>query len=332
MADLRLIDRQRGPLFARVDSTSSVFREPTDLQELPSPSDSGEMTVARTDTLLRAQTHAWREHGLRISFVPTMGALHEGHLALVRRAREVADRVVVSIFVNPTQFDDERDLEAYPRNPHRDATLLSAVGCHLLFLPPAESLYPPGHCTWVALDGGPSTGLEAEHRLSHFRGVTTVVAKLFNLVQPDIAIFGEKDAQQLAVIRQMVRDLHFPVEILSHPTVREEDGLAHSSRNARLDTQERRAAVVLHRALTRAGELIEQGERSAEAIRQAVRQALHGDRRVRIDYVDVVDADSYEPLERLRGRVVVPVAVRLGDTRLIDNLRVEIDPPETGSS
>jgi pantoate--beta-alanine ligase len=309
---------------------SSVFREPSNLQDLPSPSDSGEMTVARTDTLLRAQVHAWREHGLRISFVPTMGALHQGHLALVRRARELADRVVVSVFVNPAQFDDDDDMAAYPRNEQRDATLLSAVGCHLLFLPTLETLYPPGHHTWVDLDGGPAGGLEAEQRPAHFRGVTTVVAKLFNLVQPDIAIFGEKDAQQLAVIRRMAQDLHFPVEIVSHPTVREEDGLAHSSRNSRLDTQERRSAAVLHRALEEARSLIEGGERSAEAIRRAVRKILESERRTKVDYADVVDADTFQPLERLSGRVVVPVAVRIGNTRLLDNLRVEVDATEKG--
>lgn len=308
-----------------------MFREPTNLQELPNPDDSGEMTVARTDTLLRAQSHAWREHGLRISFVPTMGALHEGHLALVRRAREVADRVVVSIFVNPAQFDDDRDLEAYPRNPTRDATLLSAVGCHLLFLPQAETLYPADHSTWVDVTGGPAEGLESEHRPGHFRGVATVVAKLFNLVQPDIAIFGEKDAQQLAVVRRMAEDLHFPVEILGHPTIREEDGLACSSRNARLDAQDRRAAAVLHRALEQADRMIADGERSADTIRRTVRRTIESERRARIDYVEVVDGNSFRPVDTLRGTIVVPVAVHIGDVRLIDNLRVDLDPPEASS-
>lgn len=331
MADAFASPRRPAAARSTVDSTASMFREPTNLQELPNPDDSGEMTIARTDTLLRAQTRAWREYGLRVSFVPTMGALHEGHLALVRRAREVADRVVVSIFVNPTQFDDPADLEAYPRSVQRDATLLSAVGCHLLFLPPVETLYPEGHSTWVDVDSGPAAGLEGEHRSGHFRGVATVVAKLLNLVQPDLVIFGEKDAQQLAVVRRLVRDLHFPVEVLSHPTVREEDGLACSSRNARLDVQERRSAAVLHRALAEAERLIAGGERSAEAIRQAVRRVLENERRARVEYVEVVDADSFQPLERLGSRVVVPVAVRIGDTRLIDNLRVELDAPETSS-
>ncbi|MEZ5330980.1 MAG: pantoate--beta-alanine ligase [Thermoanaerobaculia bacterium] len=308
-----------------------MFREPSNLQELPNPDDSGEMTVARTDTLLRAQSHAWREHGLRISFVPTMGALHEGHLALVRRAREVADRVVVSIFVNPAQFNDQRDLEAYPRNPNRDATLLAALGCHLLFLPQVETLYPADHSTWVEVEGGPAEGLEGENRPGHFRGVATVVAKLFNLVQPDIAVFGEKDAQQLAVVRRMVRDLHFPVEILGHPTIREEDGLACSSRNARLDTQDRRAAGVLYRALEQAERLIARGERSAGAVRQTVRKTLEGERRARIEYVEVVDADTFRPVETLQGSIVVPIAVRIGDVRLIDNLRMVLDLPEGAS-
>ncbi|MDX1644692.1 MAG: pantoate--beta-alanine ligase, partial [Thermoanaerobaculia bacterium] len=211
-----------------------------------------EPIVVSQESELRSRVGRWKRAGQRVGFVPTMGALHDGHLALVRRAGELADRVVVSVFVNPTQFGPDEDFERYPRQPEKDADLLAAAGCDLLFLPSVEVVYPPGNVTYVDLEEGedsPSHGLEGASRPGHFRGVATVVAGLFNLVDPDLAVFGEKDAQQLAVVRRMVRDLHFDLDIVAHETVREEDGLALSSRNAYLSTEERRAAPGIYRAL-----------------------------------------------------------------------------------
>jgi pantoate--beta-alanine ligase len=281
------------------------------------------MLTVETEYDLRQQIDAWRGDKASIGFVPTMGALHEGHLALVRRARELADRVVVSIFVNPAQFGPDEDFEKYPRPIERDAELLATEGCDLLFLPPVAVIYPEGHCTFVD-PSGPAEGLEGGHRPGHFRGVATVVTQLFNLVQPDLAVFGEKDAQQLAVIRRLVRDLHLPVEIFGHPTVREEDGLALSSRNGYLSADERPAATVLHRALSEGSRLIDQGERAAEAIRSAMRRSIESEPLARIDYAEVVDGDTFQPIELIRGSVVLPLAVRIGSTRLIDNVHLEI--------
>jgi pantoate--beta-alanine ligase len=290
------------------------------------------MITTQTAGELRRLVEGWRRAGHRVAFVPTMGALHEGHLSLVRRARELGDRVVASIFVNPAQFDQRRDLERYPRTPERDAALLEAAGCDLLFLPDEATLYPPGHATWVVPEG-PAEGLEGAHRPGHFRGVATVVLALFELVRPDVAVFGEKDAQQLAVVRRLVRDLHVPVEIVAGSTVREADGLALSSRNARLSPQERRAAAVLHRALRQGAAAAFDGARSdgrpgapAEAVRRALREALATEPLARVDYAEVVDAESFQPVAgRLAGEVILPIAVWIGDTRLIDNLRLRID-------
>ncbi|HEV8238639.1 MAG TPA: pantoate--beta-alanine ligase [Thermoanaerobaculia bacterium] len=274
-------------------------------------------------TRLRRIVANWRREGALVGFVPTMGALHAGHLSLVRIARERADRVVASVFVNPTQFGPHEDLARYPRTPERDAALLAEAGCHLLFLPAVETIYPPGFATFVE-PGGAARGLESDLRPGHFRGVATVVMQLFHLVHPDLAVFGEKDAQQLAVVRQLVRDLHLPVEIVAGPTVREADGLAMSSRNAYLDAEQRRAAAVLHRALGDAESLIAGGERRAAAVCERLRATLAAEPRVTIDYVAAVDADTFQPLETLSGTVVLPIAVRLGGTRLIDNLRLRV--------
>lgn len=277
---------------------------------------------------LRSRVRDWKRSGRRVGFVPTMGALHEGHLALVRHAGEIADRVVASVFVNPTQFGPDEDFDRYPRQPERDAELLAEAGCRLLFLPAVDTIYPPGNVTFVALDdetGGPAHGLEGSFRPGHFRGVATVVATLFHLVAPDVAVFGEKDAQQLAVVRQMVHDLHFDLEIASHPTVREADGLAMSSRNAYLSADERRAAPRIYAALQRAEETILSGERDADTVRRALHSALASEPLFDVQYAEVVDAESFQPVERITGMVVVPVAVELGATRLIDNVRVDTD-------
>jgi len=283
------------------------------------------MDTARTAAQLRTATMMWSIRDRRIGFVPTMGALHAGHLALVRRAAELSDRVVASVFVNPTQFGPGEDYDGYPRDPERDAALLAEAGCDLLFLPDVDTVYPPGDATVVEVAGPPAEGLEAAHRPGHFKGVAAVLTRLFHLVGCEVAVFGEKDAQQLAVVRRLVRDLHFPVEIVAHPTVREPDGLAMSSRNAYLDAAERRAAPALHRALTAARAAIEAGERDADRLRAAMRAVLDAEPLVTPEYADVVDAETFRPVTALRGRLVLPVAARVGRARLIDNLQLEVD-------
>ncbi len=283
------------------------------------------MDTARTAAQLRTATLLWRMRDRRIGFVPTMGALHEGHLALVRRARELSDRVVASVFVNPTQFGAGEDYDGYPRDPERDAALLAAAGCDLLFLPDVDTVYAPGDATAVEVAGPPAEGLEAAHRPGHFRGVAAVLVRLFHLVGPEVAVFGEKDAQQLAVVRRLVRDLHFPLEIVAHPTVREADGLAMSSRNAHLDAAERRAAPALYRALSAAREAIAEGERDAGRLRAAMRGVLDAEPLVTPEYAEVVDAETFRPVAHAHGRLVLPVAARVGRARLIDNLQIEID-------
>jgi pantoate--beta-alanine ligase len=281
------------------------------------------MLTATTAADLRRTVDAWRSAGDRVGFVPTMGALHPGHLSLVRLARAHASRVVASVFVNPTQFGPNDDFGRYPRQPEKDAAMLEEAGCDLLFLPEVETLYPAGHATFVE-PAGAAEGLEGACRPGHFRGVATVVTALFNLVRADLAVFGEKDAQQLAVIRQIVRDLHLPVEIVPGPTIREVDGLAMSSRNAYLSPAERQAATVLHRALRAAETAIVQGERSAEAVRERMREVLNTEPLARVEYAEVVDADTFLPVETLHGRLVLPLAVRIGGTRLIDNISLTI--------
>ena len=288
------------------------------------------MIIARTQDELRRTVDGWRAAGERIGFVPTMGALHAGHLSLVRLARGRAAKVVASVFVNPTQFGPSEDFNRYPRQPEKDGAMLEEAGCDLLFLPDVATIYPPGNATFVE-PAGAAEGLEGACRPGHFRGVATVVCALFNLVRADVAVFGEKDAQQLAVIRQMVRDLHLPVEIVPGPTVREADGLAMSSRNAYLSAEERRAATVLHRSLRAAEAAIGEGERRGDAVRERLREILNTEPLARVEYAEVVDAESFQPVETLCGRLVLPLAVRIGGTRLIDNIRLtvgETRPPE----
>jgi pantoate--beta-alanine ligase len=286
------------------------------------------MLTTSTAADLRRQIDTWRSAGERIGFVPTMGALHEGHLSLVRLARAHASKVVASVFVNPTQFGPNDDFGRYPRQPEKDAAMLEGAGCDLLFLPDVETIYPPGNATFIE-PAGAAEGLEGAFRPGHFRGVATVVCALFNLVRADVAVFGEKDAQQLAVIRQMVRDLHLPIEIVPGPTVREADGLAMSSRNAYLSPEERQAATVLHRALRAAEAAISQGERSGDAVRGWMRDVLNTEPLANVEYAEVVDADTFVPVNRpgetLKGRLVLPLAVRIGGTRLIDNIRLSAE-------
>jgi pantoate--beta-alanine ligase len=279
------------------------------------------MITIRDARELRRQVALWRSEGLTVGFVPTMGALHEGHLSLVRLARERADRVVASVFVNPTQFGPTEDFNRYPRQPEKDGAMLEPAGCDVMFLPDVDTVYPPGHATFVE-PGGAAEGLEGACRPGHFRGVATVVCGLLNLVQADVAVFGKKDAQQLAVIRQLVRDLHFPVEIVAGDTVREEDGLALSSRNAYLSPEERRAAGVLHRALRAAEQAIAAGERQGDEVRRVMREVLDGEPLARTEYAEVVEAATFRPADTLRGSLVLPLAVRVGGTRLIDNFQL----------
>ena len=262
-----------------------------------------------------ARTAAERPLGL----VPTMGALHEGHLSLVRRARSENATLVVTIFVNPTQFAPNEDLAAYPRDLDRDIALLEQEGADLVFLPSPEEIYPDGFDTWVSVERT-SAPLEGESRPGYFRGVATVVCKLFNIVRPDGAYFGQKDAQQLQVIRRMNADLNLGVELTAMPTVREPDGLAMSSRNAYLSPAERRAAPVLYNSLRAPKDLYADGVRQAPAIREAMQRVLDAEPLARIDYVSVADPDTLAELQHIDGPALVSLAVRIGNTRLIDNV------------
>ena len=273
--------------------------------------------------MIRARTvadvRAWRRSKGSLGFVPTMGALHAGHLSLVERARRENDAVLASVFVNPTQFGPNEDLARYPRRLEEDAGLLRSAGCDLLFAPPVEEMYPEGAETFV-LPGSVAAPLEGERRPGHFRGVATVVLELLNIVAPTRAYFGEKDAQQLAVIQRMVADLRVDVEIVPCPIVREPDGLAMSSRNAYLSAEERRAATVLHRAL-RAGELAWQGgERHGAALRALLERTIAEEPLARLDYASVADPATFREVEIAAGPVRLLLAVRVGNTRLIDNL------------
>lgn len=268
----------------------------------------------------RDLARACREAAQPMGLVPTMGALHQGHLALVRQAREENETLAVSIFVNPTQFGQGEDLSRYPRNLARDLELLQGEGADLVFTPAVEEVYPPEFDTWVTVEGL-SDKLEGAHRPGHFRGVATVVTKLLNLTRPDRAYFGQKDGQQTAVVRRLLQDLDLGVELVVVPTVREDDGLACSSRNAYLDPQQRRAAPVVFRALTCAETLWQCGEREGNRLRHRVRQALEREPLVTgIEYVSVADADSLEESDQVTGRAMVSTAVRLGQVRLIDNI------------
>jgi pantoate--beta-alanine ligase len=266
-----------------------------------------------------------RVEGKRIGFVPTMGFLHEGHLDLVRACRERCDAVVVSIFVNPTQFGANEDFGRYPRDLERDARLADSAGCDILFTPDASEVYLPGYATWVQVDGLAGI-LEGRSRPTHFRGVATVVAKLFLMVKPHLAVFGQKDAQQIILIRRMVRDLHFEVELIVIPTRREADGLAMSSRNMYLSDSERIEALALSRSLRLAEHHIANGGRSAMDVRALVTDEITRTGEVTLDYVAVVDAETLDEVQSLNNRtILVAVAAKVGNTRLIDNTIVKAE-------
>lgn len=275
------------------------------------------MTICRTPAEMRALVRQWRQEGAAIGFVPTMGFLHEGHLSLVDLAAARAARVVVSIYVNPTQFGPGEDLARYPRDFPRDEAMCRQRGVHAVFYPDSASMYAPDHSTWVTEEALTGT-LCGRSRPGHFRGVTTVVTKLLNIVQPDVAVFGRKDAQQALVIQRMVRDLDLPVEVIVAPIVRDPDGLAMSSRNTYLSADERSRALSLSRSLRAVEALYEAGEREAERLREQVAapiQAAGG----RIDYVECVSRQTLQPVGRLEGPALLAVAAFFGRTRLIDN-------------
>jgi pantoate--beta-alanine ligase len=280
------------------------------------------MRTLRTVPGLRTALKPARRAERTIGLVPTMGALHDGHLSLVRAAREQTDEVVVSLFVNPSQFEDAGDLAAYPRDEERDAALAAEAGADILFAPPPEIVYPPGFSTEVRVSGPLTATLEGEHRgPGHFHGVTTVVTKLLNMARPDVVFFGQKDAQQALVIHRLVRDLDIDVRIEIAPTVREPDGLALSSRNVRLPGDDRRRALALSRALAAAEQAASAGERDAEAIARLARAQMR-ELQVEPEYLELVDPEDLAPVKAIDGETLVAVAARVGEVRLIDNTTI----------
>jgi pantoate--beta-alanine ligase len=277
------------------------------------------MKICTTIPEVRAACRDARAGRKRLGLVPTMGALHEGHLSLVRAAKARCDAVAVSIFVNPTQFGPTEDLSKYPRQFDRDCRLLEKEGVEILFAPPVEEIYADGGVTWVLVEGL-SEKLDGRSRPGHFRGVTTIVAKLFHILEPEAAFFGQKDAAQLAVIRRMVRDLNFPVEMVACPIVREPDGLAMSSRNAYLNREERGRALVLQRSMQQAQQQFQAGERSAAKLISAAKEVFAREPQVALDYFEIVDPDTLDPVERISQTTLVAVAAYVGSTRLIDNV------------
>ncbi|MEE0869668.1 MAG: pantoate--beta-alanine ligase [Ruminococcus sp.] len=280
------------------------------------------MEICYTIKDVRERVNAWKREGLTVGFVPTMGYLHEGHKSLMEAARANNDKVVVSVFVNPMQFGPNEDLESYPRDFEKDSALCESVGVDLIFHPEPEEMYADGFCSYVDMNGL-TTELCGKSRPIHFRGVQTVVLKLFNIVKPDTAYFGQKDAQQLAVIRRMVKDLNVDTEIVGCPIVREADGLAKSSRNTYLNPDERKAALILSRSLKLGRELIENGETDSKAVIKAITDSINTEPLAKIDYVDVVDFDTITPVDKIGKSVLVAIAVYIGKTRLIDNFIIE---------
>ena len=281
------------------------------------------MKIIKTIKQVRQIIALQKKQGKRIGFVPTMGALHEGHLSLIRMAKKHSDFVVVSIFVNPTQFGPKEDYKKYPRNLKKDAALCQSAGADLIFSPSPEEIYPKGFSTYIDVEGL-TQGLCGVSRPGHFRGVATVVAKLFNIVQPDAAVFGQKDAQQLAVIRRMTADLDLPVKIIGAPIVREGDGLAMSSRNAYLTLEERAEAPTLYRALLKAKALADSGQRTAGRIKGEIKKILYRDAPLaEIDYIEIVDNETLKPVKQIKKNTLIALAVKLPNARLIDNLVIK---------
>lgn len=282
------------------------------------------MQIVKTIDEVRSAVKQWKKEGLSVGLVPTMGFLHEGHKSLIERAVKENDRVVVSDFVNPTQFGPNEDLASYPRDLDRDAKLCEDAGAALLFNPEPEEMYYEDRTTSVNMEGL-TKELCGKSRPIHFSGVCTVVSKLFHIVTPDRAYFGQKDAQQLAVIKRMVRDLNFDIEIVGCPIIREEDGLAKSSRNTYLNEEERKAAVILNQSLKIGKEMIEKGEKDAAKVKEAIVKNLTTEPLAKIDYVEVVDFHTIEPITTIKGSVLTAIAVYIGKTRLIDNFIVNTE-------
>jgi pantoate--beta-alanine ligase len=285
------------------------------------------MVTVEKNAILREMISASRKAGKRIGFVPTMGYFHEGHLSLMRRAKQENDLVVVSLFVNPAQFGPKEDYQSYPRDLKRDQSMAAEAGTDLMFVPEVTEMYPPGFETFVEVTKV-SQGLCGASRPGHFRGVATVVIKLFNIVDPDRAYFGEKDAQQLRVIRRMATDLNLKLEIVGCPIVRESDGLAMSSRNVYLSPEERRAALVLYQALCKAGKMIDGGVRGVKEIRAEMVGLIDREPLAQLDYLEILDSAGLVPLDKIAGEVLIALAVKFGKTRLIDNMVFEM--PEKG--
>lgn len=281
------------------------------------------MEIIRRVHAMREIARQARASGQKIALVPTMGYLHEGHLELIRRVKGMSDIVVVSVFVNPAQFGPGEDFERYPRDLTRDADLCIAEGVHYVFAPQVEDMYPKAYCTFVEVEGL-SAKLEGESRPGHLRGVATVVLKLFEIVRPHVSAFGQKDAQQAIVVQRMVKDLMVATEILVVPIVRDEDGVALSSRNAYLSPEQRRAARALPRALEAAEKMVEQGERDAGRLRGRVREILEAEPELRVDRVDVVETTRLDPVDPLDGEVLLAVAAFAGETRLVDNVILRV--------
>lgn len=282
------------------------------------------MQIINTVSQMQEWSREQKRAGKKIGLVPTMGYLHEGHLSLVRKARTDCDAVVVSIFVNPLQFGVGEDYEEYPRDLTRDSALLEKEGVEVAFAPSVREMYPSGYSTAVEVGGEITARLCGASRPGHFRGVTTVVSKLFNICMPDVAYFGQKDAQQVMIIEKMVRELNFPLNIVRGPIVREADGLAMSSRNVYLDKEERESALVLSQALALAKELIEKGESSVARVKEEMVKLIESKPYTRIDYAEIYNGEDLSDLTEIKGKVLVALAVRIGKTRLIDNLLLEV--------
>lgn len=281
------------------------------------------MIIAETIKDVRQQVRAWHREGLTVGLVPTMGALHEGHASLVDAAAGSCDRVVASVFVNPTQFAKGEDLESYPRDFERDCRILEEHGCHMVFHPTVEEMYPDGFAAVVDIESDMTKQLCGKSRATHFKGVCTVVSKLFNIVGADRAYFGEKDAQQLAVIKKMVKDLDMDIEIVGCPTVREADGLARSSRNTYLNEEERKAAGVIYKAIVAAEQMIVEPEIPAEAVLKLMYKIIDEEPLADIEYIEAVDGLTLMPVDRITSGTLIAIAVHIGNTRLIDNFTVK---------
>ncbi len=278
--------------------------------------------VTKTISETRNIILEWKKQGLTIGFVPTMGYLHEGHQSLIKRAKQENDRVAVSVFVNPMQFSPNEDLDKYPRDFEADTRLCEENGVDLIFHPEPSEMYCDGFCSFVDMNG-PTSELCGKSRPIHFRGVCTVVNKLFNIIQPNKAYFGQKDAQQLSVIRRMVKDLNMPIEIVGCPIIREADGLAKSSRNKYLNTDERKAALVLSKTIFMGEKMLKEGERNVKTLIGEMKASIEAEPLAKIDYVEAVDLDSVQKIDKIEGTVLVAIAVYIGKTRLIDNFIFE---------